>query len=170
MQRPSNTEAGPWIARGGYPFEVIEIYHPFSYHIRVTQEFLNSSPRYLWVWDTRTEKWRPRKPPEFGMHKGVDFALPPRTAIYAPVAGILDWGFEPQKAGIWAKVLFEHQKKRMEVFMAHLSDVLLSKRASIGSGAKIALSGETGNSTGPHLHLEVREFGPKTPYPFKFKD
>jgi len=97
-----------------------------------------------------------RKAPKRGAstnHKGVDWAVPTGTAIMASCGGTVT------KAG-WASgygyvVYIKHPDGR-ETRYGHCSKVLVSAGQTVSQGQKIALSGNTGNSTGPHLHFEIR--------------
>lgn len=86
-------------------------------------------------------------------HKGVDWAVPIGTTVVASNAGTVT------KAG-WASgygyaVYIRHADGR-ETRYGHLSKVLVSVGQTVEQGQKIALSGNTGRSTGPHLHFEIR--------------
>ncbi|MCR4650456.1 MAG: M23 family metallopeptidase [Lachnospiraceae bacterium] len=86
-------------------------------------------------------------------HKGVDWAVPVGTAVYASCGGTVTkagWG-----SGYGYCVYISHPDGR-ETRYGHLSKVLVSSGQSVKQGQKIALSGNTGRSTGPHLHFEIR--------------
>ncbi len=86
-------------------------------------------------------------------HKGVDWAVPRGTAIYASSGGTVSkagWG-----SGYGYVVYIKHPDGR-ETRYAHLNKVLVSAGQTVKQGQKIALSGNTGRSTGPHLHFELR--------------
>lgn len=86
-------------------------------------------------------------------HKGVDWAVPRGTAIYASSGGTVykaGWG-----SGYGYVVYIKHPDGR-ETRYAHLNKVLVSAGQTVKQGQKIALSGNTGRSTGPHLHFELR--------------
>jgi murein DD-endopeptidase MepM/ murein hydrolase activator NlpD len=91
----------------------------------------------------------------FGMagHNGVDYAIPEGTNIRAVDDGeIVEAGFDADGYG-------RYQKMRHtwgESLYAHLSLYLHGKGARVKAGEPIALSGNTGNSTGPHLHFGMR--------------
>ncbi len=85
-------------------------------------------------------------------HKGVDWATPTGTAVYASCGGTVaraGWG-----SGYGYVVYIDHGDG-CQTRYAHLSKVLVSAGQSVRQGDKIALSGNTGNSTGPHLHFEI---------------
>lgn len=85
-------------------------------------------------------------------HKGVDWATPTGTAVYASCGGTVakaGWG-----SGYGYVVYINHPDGRQTRY-GHLSKVLVSVGQTVSQGQKIALSGNTGVSTGPHLHFEI---------------
>ena len=85
-------------------------------------------------------------------HKGVDWATPVGTAVVASSSGTVTragWG-----SGYGYCVYIKHADGR-ETRYGHLSKVLVSTGQKVSQGQKIALSGNTGVSTGPHLHFEI---------------
>lgn len=85
-------------------------------------------------------------------HKGVDWATPTGTPVYASCGGTVakaGWG-----SGYGYVVYINHEDGRQTRY-GHLSKVLVSVGQSVKQGDKIALSGNTGVSTGPHLHFEI---------------
>lgn len=101
----------------------------------------------------------PRKAPMKGAstnHPGVDWSTPVGTTVVASCGGTVS------KAG-WANgygycVFIEHEDGKQTRY-GHLSKVLVKVGQKVKQGEKIALSGNTGNSTGPHLHFEIRVGG-----------
>lgn len=96
-----------------------------------------------------------RKAPTKGAstyHKGVDWAVPTGTAVMASSGGTVlkaGWG-----SGYGYVVYIDHGDGRQTRY-AHLSKVLVKAGQKVVQGQKIALSGNTGRSTGPHLHFEI---------------
>ncbi len=85
-------------------------------------------------------------------HKGIDWATPTGTAVYASCGGTVaraGWG-----SGYGYVVYINHPDGRQTRY-GHLSKVLVSVGQTVTQGQKIALSGNTGVSTGPHLHFEI---------------
>ena len=85
-------------------------------------------------------------------HKGVDWATPVGTAVMASSAGTVakaGWG-----SGYGYVVYINHADGRQTRY-GHLSKVLVSPGQTVSQGQKIALSGNTGVSTGPHVHFEI---------------
>lgn len=85
-------------------------------------------------------------------HKGVDWATPIGTPIYASSGGVVT------KAG-WGKgygyVVYINHPDGRQTRYAHLSKVLVSVGQNVSQGDRIALSGNTGVSSGPHVHFEI---------------
>ncbi|MGC7559454.1 murein DD-endopeptidase MepM [Pasteurella sp. PK-2025] len=85
-------------------------------------------------------------------HKGVDFAMPIGTPVIAPADGVVEKvAYQANGAGRY--LVIRHGREYQTVYM-HLSRPLVSAGQTIKRGQRIALSGNTGRSTGPHLHYE----------------
>ena len=85
-------------------------------------------------------------------HKGVDWATPVGTAVMASCTGTVTragWG-----SGYGYVVYINHADGRQTRY-GHLSKVLVKQGQTVTQGQKIALSGNTGVSTGPHIHFEI---------------
>jgi len=91
------------------------------------------------------------------MHTGVDFRSTPQgTPIYASKGGKVT--FAGRKGGYGNCVIIDHGKG-MSTFYAHQSQIMVSKGQEVKQMQQIGKVGSTGNSTGPHLHFEVRKNG-----------
>ncbi|MFE8974523.1 transglycosylase family protein [Streptomyces cyaneofuscatus] len=88
-----------------------------------------------------------------GYHTGVDFPVPTGTSVKAVAPGrVVSSGW----AGAYGyEVVIRHEDGRYSQY-AHLSALHVREGQSVSGGQRIARSGSTGNSTGPHLHFEVR--------------
>ncbi|MET9554588.1 LysM peptidoglycan-binding domain-containing M23 family metallopeptidase [Streptomyces sp. NPDC006645] len=88
-----------------------------------------------------------------GYHTGVDFAASSGTTVKAVGPGtVVSAGW----AGSYGnEVVIKHDDGQYSQY-AHLSSLSVSAGQSVGGGDRIGLSGSTGNSTGPHLHFEIR--------------
>ncbi|MCK8044085.1 peptidoglycan DD-metalloendopeptidase family protein [Shewanella sp. 1CM18E] len=84
-------------------------------------------------------------------HNGTDFATPIGTKIVAPGDGIVSLVTDHRYAGKY--VVIEHGNKYRTRYL-HLSKSLVHKGQRVSRGQVIALSGNTGRITGPHLHYE----------------
>ncbi|MCX3062418.1 LysM peptidoglycan-binding domain-containing M23 family metallopeptidase [Streptomyces beihaiensis] len=92
-----------------------------------------------------------------GYHTGTDFIVSTGTAVKAVAAGtVVSAGWD----GAYGNdVVIRHADGRYSQY-AHLSSIEVVAGQSVTAGQQIALSGATGNVTGPHLHFEIRT----TPY------
>ncbi len=88
-----------------------------------------------------------------GYHTGVDFPVPTGTAVKAVAPGhVVSAGWEGPYG---YQVVIRHMDGKYSQY-AHLSALNVRPGQQVNSGQRIARSGSTGNSTGPHLHFEVR--------------
>lgn len=85
-------------------------------------------------------------------HNGVDIAVPTRTHLYSAVDGTVVLARYSESAGNWVKVRTE---SGWTVVMMHMDSLTVSEGQEVKRGDHLGYSGNTGNSTGPHLHLEV---------------
>ncbi|GAB1666890.1 murein DD-endopeptidase MepM [Mannheimia haemolytica] len=84
-------------------------------------------------------------------HKGVDYGVPIGTPIIAPSDGIVEHvAYQARGAGRYIRIKHGH----ITTVYMHLSKTLVKPGQSVKKGERIALSGNTGGSTGPHLHYE----------------
>ncbi|MNG95000.1 Murein DD-endopeptidase MepM [compost metagenome] len=86
-------------------------------------------------------------------HEGTDFALPVGTPVMATGDGVVLKATRHPLAGTY--VVIKHGRTLMTRYL-HLSKLLVKPGQKVKMGDKIALSGNTGRSTGAHLHYEVR--------------
>ncbi|EST36908.1 hypothetical protein N566_15765 [Streptomycetaceae bacterium MP113-05] len=88
-----------------------------------------------------------------GHHTGVDFPVPTGTRVRAVSgADVVSAGW----AGAYGyQVVLRHADGRYSQY-AHLSAISVSSGQRVNAGQRLGRSGSTGNSTGPHLHFEVR--------------
>lgn len=91
-------------------------------------------------------------------HKGVDWAVPTGTAVKASCSGTVVLAGWSSSYGY--TILIQHSDGKQTRY-AHLSQLLVSAGQYVTQGEKIALSGNTGQSTGPHLHFEILVNGVK---------
>ena len=86
-------------------------------------------------------------------HNGLDFGIVVGTPIEATMDGkVVSAGWNNQ--GYGNLVIVENGPYR--TYYAHLSSIPVAVGDSVSAGSVIGLSGNTGNSTGPHLHYEIR--------------
>lgn len=90
------------------------------------------------------------------LHAGIDIAVPTGCGIYAGADGVVAVATYSSSAGNY--VLINHGGGFSTVYM-HNSKLLVSVGQQVKRGQKIALSGSTGWSTGPHCHFGVRKSG-----------
>lgn len=122
----------------------------------------NTSTNIFGEWKQK----RPRITQEFGLnpqiynqfglqgHNGIDYGIPIGTPIFAPFSGWVK--VKKDKNGYGMHVKIRTKEKRLECVLAHLSKFQVTHGQYVNMGDMVGLSGNTGFSTGPHLHFGVR--------------
>jgi len=93
---------------------------------------------------------------QFGMngHNGIDYGVPIGTPIFSPIEGEAQVVFS--SSGYGKHVRIRSEVKGKEIVIGHFSEIFIKDGDTIGLGDKIGLSGNTGYSTGPHVHIGLR--------------
>lgn len=90
------------------------------------------------------------------MHRGVDLAVPVGTPITAMKSGTVEFAGEMRGYGL--VVVLRHGANLRSTY-AHLSRLSVKTGDTVKGRQEIALSGQSGNASGPHLHFEVWRWG-----------
>jgi murein DD-endopeptidase MepM/ murein hydrolase activator NlpD len=89
-------------------------------------------------------------------HTGLDFAAPTGTPIMAVANGVIT---KTGSAGAYGNQTIETLDDGTEIWYCHQSEIGVKVGQVVTGGQQIGRVGATGNTTGPHLHLEVRPGG-----------
>lgn len=141
------------------------------------KKLLRQLDQYLWLVERYPSQWpvRGRLTSRFGyrmhpirfrriFHEGIDIAVPRGTSVKAAAGGKVI--FAGNRRGYGRTVIISHGQG-MQTLYAHNSRLQVKVGQWVDKGQVICSSGNTGSSTGPHLHFEVRENGrPKNPLDF----
>jgi murein DD-endopeptidase MepM/ murein hydrolase activator NlpD len=104
--------------------------------------------------------------PQGHFHSGLDLAAPLHTPVRAATSGVALSGYAAGGYGLWVLVQRD-PAGALATLYAHLDVTLVSSGDLVRAGQMIGLVGSSGNSTGPHLHFEVRVRGlPVDPAPY----
>lgn len=90
------------------------------------------------------------------LHTGIDIAVPIGTSVAAAADGRVS--FVGTCAGYGKLVILDHGNG-MQTYYAHNSSIAVKEGERVEAGERIAKSGNSGNSRGPHVHFEVRVGG-----------
>lgn len=90
-------------------------------------------------------------------HQGIDFAVAEGENICCAAEGVVVKAKE-DLTGYGYHLIIQH-KNGWQTLYAHCSELLVKEGDSVKAGEVIALSGSTGDSTGPHLHFELSQNG-----------
>ncbi|NOZ56725.1 MAG: M23 family metallopeptidase, partial [Calditrichaeota bacterium] len=95
-------------------------------------------------------------------HCGVDILVNTGDSVFSVCDGIVDGkGYEPSGFGKYVRLRWRWNGRWVWFYYAHLSrHDFLDVGDSVRVGTLVGLAGSTGNSTGPHLHFEIRENTP----------
>lgn len=157
----------PLYAEFDYKYEVVANYlkeievrvHQLDQHLLDKESFLRSTPTLMPAAGHLTSGYGPRMSPYAGrikMHEGIDVGAPSGTPIVAPADGVIT--FSGAKPGFGNFVQIDHGYG-VETIYGHASTLTVKKGQKVVRGDRIATVGNTGYSTGPHVHYEVRVNG-----------
>ncbi|MEE2878257.1 MAG: M23 family metallopeptidase [Pseudomonadota bacterium] len=88
------------------------------------------------------------------VHEGYDFAVPTGTPVYAPAGGTVVLA-DPDLYYEGGTIFLDHGGGLVSVFL-HLSDIAVEAGEFVPQGEKLGATGNTGRTTGPHLHWAVK--------------
>lgn len=91
-----------------------------------------------------------------GTHTGIDVATSKGTPIKAAASGTVTYA---ARKGSYGNLVVVDHGNGIQTYYAHCNSINVSAGQSVSQGQVISTVGSTGNSTGPHLHLEVRVNG-----------
>lgn len=125
--------------------------------LRVSTENNGDNNTIMWpVKGTVTSKFGDRTDPINGIdsvHRGVDIAVETGTKVKAAFSGtVADFGYNKSYGNY---IIIKHSDNFSTLY-AHCKKTIKSKGERINKGDVIAYSGNTGRTTGPHLHFEIR--------------
>jgi murein DD-endopeptidase MepM/ murein hydrolase activator NlpD len=113
-------------------------------HVRLTQPFA-ARPEYYRKYG-------------FPGHEGVDFGVPVGSLVRAAAAGVVKMVDSPKGHPYGLHIRITHPEG-FETIYAHLSRASAFPGDAVEAGEIIGKSGNTGNSTGPHLHFTLKKKG-----------
>ena len=129
--------------------------NPGASVIKGNGTFTHPCPGYTRISST----FGPRKAPLPGAstyHKGLDFAAPTGTPIYAAADGTVTTARYSGNAG---NLVIINHGNGLQTYYMHCHKIFVKAGQKVTKGQNIAQVGTTGNSTGPHLHFQVMSGG-----------
>ncbi len=133
--------------------------HELDQYLLDKDSFLKSTPTLLPTRGWITSYYGERKNPISGrikMHEGLDIGARIGSPVLAPADGIIT--YSGSKPGFGSLVQIDHGYG-LETIFAHNKNALVRKGDIVRRGEIIAQVGNTGSSTGPHVHYEIRVNG-----------
>ncbi|PBC37247.1 hypothetical protein CJ178_24315 [Rhodococcus sp. ACPA4] len=98
-------------------------------------------------------------------HDGADFAVNVGTVLHAPTSGRISVAGPYDPGGYGTYIQLEADTGE-QIQMGHLSETWVGEGAHVEAGDQIGATGNTGSSTGPHLHLRIHSGGAVDPVAF----
>ncbi|MEA1955277.1 MAG: M23 family metallopeptidase [Campylobacterota bacterium] len=99
-------------------------------------------------------------------HRGIDMRAKMNTPVYATADGIVEWAGMHKRSGFGKLVILNHNYG-FRAYFGHLNKVVVKSKQFVRKGTLIAYTGNSGMSSGPHLHYEIR-FIRKSVNPYYF--
>jgi len=128
-----------------------------------------SHPSFMtptWGWLSSAQGWRldPLRRTMWQHHWGIDIAAEVGTPVLSSAPGVV--AFTGWYAGYGRTVYIDHGDGWTTLY-GHLSEIVVPVGQLVGRGDEIGAVGNSGRSTGPHLHFEIRRYN-KPVDPLKF--
>jgi murein DD-endopeptidase MepM/ murein hydrolase activator NlpD len=99
-------------------------------------------------------------------HAGIDLRAGKGTPVYATADGVVEWAAYHKSSGLGNLVILQHNLG-FNTYYGHLDRIVVETGKFVKKGDLIAYSGNTGMTSGPHLHYEVRHIHRRlNPVPF----
>lgn len=122
--------------------------------------YVQGTGQFMWpVQGVITSPFGWRTHPIFGrqiLHSGIDIGVDEGTVVHAADSGTVV--YSGWISGYGYAVIIDHGNG-LSTLYGHNSGLIVSEGQSVSKGEPIAYAGSTGNSTGPHVHFEVRQNG-----------
>lgn len=92
-----------------------------------------------------------------GVHQGIDLVGITSKNVYAICSGVIERaGYDQGGFGNYVRIKEDGTENR--IYLAHLDKIYVKVGQKVGYTTVVGLMGNTGNSTGPHTHVEIRQF------------
>jgi murein DD-endopeptidase MepM/ murein hydrolase activator NlpD len=88
-------------------------------------------------------------------HKGSDMKAKLNTPVYATADGVVEWAAYHKRSGYGKLIILVHSYG-FKTFFGHLHKIVVKSGEFVKKGTLIAYTGNSGMSSGPHLHYEIR--------------
>lgn len=108
------------------------------------------SPRVTQPWGRPNPRYSAKR------HTGIDFGMPVGTPLLAICDAKVSKVLNDKSYGLVVAIEYTVEKVKYETWYCHMSKQEAKVGDVLKEGQQLGLSGNTGNSTGPHLHLETR--------------
>jgi len=100
------------------------------------------------------------------LHRGLDMKAKMNTPVYATADGIVEWAGMHKRSGFGKLIILQHNYGFRSYF-GHLNKIVIKSGKFVKKGDLIAYTGNSGMSSGPHLHYEIR-FIQRAVNPYEF--
>lgn len=109
-----------------------------------------NNPRITQPWGKPNTRYKAKR------HTGIDFGVAVGTPVLAITNATVSKVLNDKSYGLVVAIEYIHNNVKYETWYCHLSKQDVKVGSAVSAGQQLGLSGNTGNSTGPHLHLETR--------------
>ena len=99
-------------------------------------------------------------------HRGLDMKAKMNTPVYATADGIVEWAGLHKRSGFGKLIILQHNYG-FRAYFGHLNKIVIKSGKFVKKGDLIAYTGNSGMSSGPHLHYEIR-FIQRAVNPYEF--